>query len=375
MKKTIILGIFTLFIGLVSNAQTSYKDWKKQKDKAYENWQGNQNWQKKYFVWQQKADADFKRWKKENDLDENDTKNNDWLHTPPSKKNTGIYPDKKLAILDDRDAKTSDAPKKTQKTDENNRKANVKYNTDDVAVVKPTVLSDVKIWVVIVGVADYTQKKSKLKYADDDAYKIYGFFKSPEGGAVPEKRIALLIDEEANGKKIKVQLKSFSEKAAEDDVLLFYFSGHGVPNARLGVDFHENDQSVIAHQFLKSTLENSNAKYKYCIIDACHSGSLSKEKNESFYTDLKTQKSNFISILSSKGEETSLEASGKRQGVFSYFFIKGLYGAADYNQDKVIGITELFDFTRKKVKQYTHNKQTPIITGDYKHRMPIALIR
>lgn len=377
MKKyTLLASLFCFSIGLTSKAQVSYRQWKEIADKKYETWQRNQNWQKKYFVWQQKADKDFERWKKQSGWKENEKKDDDWLNTAPEstdKKTEEIYPDKKVTYLQDDPSPSTPLPKK--KITPTKESTAVTYAQSNTSFVKPTILSNVNIWVVIVGVSDYVKKSAKLNYSDDDAYKIYGFFKSPEGGAVPEKRIALLIDEEANGKKIKEKLKNFSEKAGKEDVLLFYFSGHGIPNAVLGVDFHKNNESVIAHQFLKSTIEKSKAKYKYCIIDACHSGSLSQENSEAFYTNLSNQKDNFISILSSKGEETSLEASGKRQGVFSYFFIKGLYGEADYNKDKVIGITELFDFTRKNVKDYTNNRQTPLITGSYNHTMPIALIR
>ena len=55
---------------------------------------------------------------------------------------------------------------------------------------------DVKIWAVIVGIADYTHMPA-LHYTDDDAYKYYSFLKSPEGGAVPDRQIKLLIDDMA----------------------------------------------------------------------------------------------------------------------------------------------------------------------------------
>ena len=44
---------------------------------------------------------------------------------------------------------------------------------------------EVMIWSVIVGISKYEHMPS-LKYADDDAYRIYAFLKSPEGGALPD---------------------------------------------------------------------------------------------------------------------------------------------------------------------------------------------
>ncbi len=44
----------------------------------------------------------------------------------------------------------------------------------------------VKIWAVIVGVGRYTSMPS-LKFTDDDAFRVYSFLKSPEGGALPDR--------------------------------------------------------------------------------------------------------------------------------------------------------------------------------------------
>ena len=49
---------------------------------------------------------------------------------------------------------------------------------------------DIQVWAVIIGVAAYDHMPA-LRYTDDDAYRMYAFFKSPEGGALdddPERR-------------------------------------------------------------------------------------------------------------------------------------------------------------------------------------------
>ena len=61
--------------------------------------------------------------------------------------------------------------------------------------------SDIKVWAVIIGVADYSHMPA-LKYTDDDAYRMYAFLKSPEGGALKDEQIKILIDENATKEKI-----------------------------------------------------------------------------------------------------------------------------------------------------------------------------
>ncbi|NJN77384.1 MAG: hypothetical protein HC803_02880 [Saprospiraceae bacterium] len=87
-----------------------------------------------------------------------------------------------------------------------------------------------KIWAVIVGVANYPNIKS-LNYTDDDAYRVANFLQRPEGGAVPDEQIRILIDESATKSKILYETRSLFDKADADDVILFYFSGHGMEGA------------------------------------------------------------------------------------------------------------------------------------------------
>jgi hypothetical protein len=38
-------------------------------------------------------------------------------------------------------------------------------------------VANMRIWAVVVGVADYQSQNSKLNYTDDDAYRMYAFYK------------------------------------------------------------------------------------------------------------------------------------------------------------------------------------------------------
>ena len=80
-------------------------------------------------------------------------------------------------------------------------------------------------------------------------------------------------------------------------------------------------------------------------------------------------------IMSSKSDETSLESSGLRQGVFSHFLIRGLKGEADTNGNRIISVQELYDFIGENVRTYTGMRQSPVIKGDYDGKMTVAVIR
>jgi hypothetical protein len=234
-----------------------------------------------------------------------------------------------------------------------------------------------KIWSVIIGVAAY-RDMPVLRFTDDDAYRIYAFLKSPEGGAVQDEQIRILIDEGATRSNIMSAMREVFDKAGPNDFVLLYFSGHGLPGAFLPIDFNGNDNKVF-HYEINEMLKRSKARYKLCIADACHSGGMlaarSVESNIStFYQQLAQAQPGTALIMSSKSEETSLEASGLRQGVFSHFLIRGLKGEADRNRDTKVTIEELFNFVYDNVRKFTGNMQSPIIRGDHDPNMIVSFI-
>ncbi len=239
--------------------------------------------------------------------------------------------------------------------------------------------SDVKIWAVVVGVARYTHMPV-LKYTDDDAYQIYAFLKSPEGGALRDEQIRVLIDEEATRLNVLTEMRQTFLKADENDVVIFYFSGHGLPGSFLPVDF-DGFNNKLRHEDIKSIFAKTRAKHKVCFADACHSGSLMASKAvvsetlEKYYKAFETSQGGTALLVSSKSDEYSLEDMGLRQGIFSHFLIKGLKGEADRNRNNIVTIQELFDYIYVKVKNYTANAQTPTITGKYDALMPVAAVR
>ncbi len=239
--------------------------------------------------------------------------------------------------------------------------------------------AEVKIWAVIVGVSRYEHMPS-LKYSDDDAYKIYAFLKSPEGGALPDEQIRLLIDEDATRNNILKALNEVSLKADENDVVMMYFSGHGLEGTFIPIDYN-GYQNALKHDEIRELFNRSSAKHKVCYADACHSGSLLAAKSpfaselNYFYDELDKSSGGTAFMMSSKSKEYSLEDGGLRQGIFSHYLIRGLKGEADINKNKTITIRELFDWVSKNVKEYTGNAQSPLIAGDYDENMPVGFVR
>lgn len=239
-----------------------------------------------------------------------------------------------------------------------------------------------KIWAVIVGVSSYNHMPV-LRYTDDDAYRIYAFLKSPEGGALADEQIRILVDEDATHRNITSAMRTIFGKAGPNDMILLYFSGHGLKDSFLPIDYNGYNNKLY-HSEVNDILKTSRARYKLCIADACHSGNLLAMKGaqaevqqiiSSYYQNLARSAPGTALIMSSKSHETSLESSGLRQGVFTHFLIRGLKGEANGNRDSYVSVTELFNYVQQNVRAYTSNRQSPVIQGDYDRNMPVAGVR
>lgn len=237
-----------------------------------------------------------------------------------------------------------------------------------------------KTWALIIGVSSYRHMPA-LRFPDDDAYRLFAFLKSPQGGAVPDERMQILIDEDATRKNIMHAMEGLFLRAGPEDLVILYFSGHGLPGAFLPIDY-DGLSNTITHQEIKRMLDLSPAGYKLCLADACHSGGLLAARGgqlpdvlSRYYENLSKTRPGTALIMSSKAEETSLESSGLRQGVFSHFLLRGLKGEADSDRDGVVRIQELYQYIDQQVNAYTRHQQSPVIQGDYDQRMPVAVLR
>lgn len=241
--------------------------------------------------------------------------------------------------------------------------------------------NEVKVWAVVVGCAFYQNMKA-LRYTDDDAYQVYAFLKSIEGGALSDQQVKVLIDERATRANILAAMEDTYRKADENDLILFYFSGHGLPGAFLPIDY-DGVANALEHTEVHKALGQSRSRHKLVIADACHSGSLASRGGvadnrralEEYYGALTDASASTALMMSSRGEEISMEDGGLRSGVFSHYLIKGLKGEADSNRDQLVSVKELFDYVYREVRGYTSNVQTPTLTGRFDARMPVSVVR
>ncbi len=225
------------------------------------------------------------------------------------------------------------------------------------------------VYGVFVGVEKYDGTVMNLTASVDDAERMYRFFLD----YVDADNLVLLTDKQATKQKILHAMETLFKKAKTDDLVVFYFSGHGAP----GMFCPHNIKGGVMglwHTEIKALFKRCKANTKLCIADACFAGSI-KGKASSSQQVSAASSSNVIIFMSSRDNEVSIENPYQYTGVFTKYLLQGLQGNADSNKDGIVNAYELYVYVRRNVRQATNSKQTPVMFGSYQKYVPIITYR
>jgi hypothetical protein len=257
-------------------------------------------------------------------------------------------------------------------------------------------------WAVIIGVSEYQDGTiGNLQYADDDARAVYNFFRSEQAGmgGIPESNIRLLVNEDATARNIRSAMTTFLRQSTPDDVIFIYIAGHGAPDP-----YRPDDLYILAHDTeiediaatgvnmndVNRAIQDAYAYNKVLITDACHSAGVgsgtralsNNQINAAFLDYMNNSSGGFVAFTASESNQLSQEGEqfGGGHGVFTYYFLEGLRGAADLPEhggdgDLVVTLGELMEYTRDRVRRQTRNAQIPTISlTTYDRFWPMAAV-
>jgi uncharacterized caspase-like protein len=248
-------------------------------------------------------------------------------------------------------------------------------------------------WAVVVGVSEYEDSRiPSLRYAARDAQVFHDWLVAPTGGRYAPSKVKLLLNRNATNEKIKDALFNWLKQAIEEDVVVIYFAGHGSPespesvqnlfllptNARYDniavTGFPMWDVETALKRFIK-------ARRVVIIADACHAAGVGQSFDVAVRADRGLQINPISSglqglsdvgegvcvISASRDREFSQEGRewGGGHGVFSYYLLEGLKGAADFDRSGSVSVGEVTVFVSQQVRRATRNAQNPIVAGRF----------
>lgn len=219
------------------------------------------------------------------------------------------------------------------------------------------IILEAKTYVVSVGISHYKNINS-LVLPDKDAKSISNLYKQKT------KDVILITGKYATKGKILKSLRDQFARASSNDMIIFYFSGHGYPGGICPYDMTNDIRTGLSYKEIKAILKKSKAKNKIIIADACFSGGLRVGAQSSGSADNDKDKS-VILFLSSRSNETSGENTLLSNGYFTKALVRGLKGGADVNRDKLITAKEIFTFVSNDVQKKTKSQQHPVMWGKF----------
>ncbi len=219
--------------------------------------------------------------------------------------------------------------------------------------------TNAKIYLVSAGITDYPGTDMDLHVCANDARCIKQLY--DKNSAVES---IVLLNKQATKENIISSMRSLFKKASARDIVVFYYSGHGVAGGL------QTYNGILTYQRIRNAYSESNSKNKMMFIDACFAGDIRRNKRD---TSAQSKQSNVMLFLSSRGTETSLEDPKLPNSIFTYSLINGLKGLADVNRDRTVTAKELFDYVSADVQRRSNREQHPVMWGNFSKTMPVMV--
>lgn len=224
---------------------------------------------------------------------------------------------------------------------------------------------------VIIGNKDY-EKAPDVDFALNDAAIVRNYVERSLGYQseniiyIEDAKQSDLVGIFGNEQNYKGRLFDYTRKGLSE--VFIYYSGHGAPDPEskqgfiVPVDCDPNRVSLngysisMLYQNIDKIAREKDLIQVTIVLDACFSGN---SESGSLLTNISPV---YISVdkqgltypnssifTSATGDQVSTWYREKKQGLFTYFFLKGLQGEADFNKDGTITTEELYQFTADEV--------------------------
>ncbi len=244
-------------------------------------------------------------------------------------------------------------------------------------------------YALVIGNSEYQDSRlAGLVKPGQDARGLAEVLRSPAIGAFDEVR--LLVDEPEA--VVRRAISRFFAQRSRHDLLLLYFSGHGVLDDEGQLYFAVRDTehdalsaTAVAASFVRQEMNRSPSRRQVLILDCCNSGSFGKGAKGP--GDLAGAAAAFEvsgygrAVLTATDSiqyawENDQLIGNAEHSVFTHFLIEGLQtGAADNegDADGQTALDELFHYARTRIRAASV-RQTPTLSID-KLTDPLILAR
>ncbi len=229
---------------------------------------------------------------------------------------------------------------------------------------------------VIIGIGKYSDIP-EAQFAERDAEAVKRHLLAL---GFPSRNVVHLSGEKAGYKAIEKFVETWLPRNADaDSRVFFYFSGHGAPDSVSGRSYllpYDGDPNFLENTGypvprLYEKLSALKAKEVFVVMDACFSGAggrsvLAKGARPLVMkADTTAVPPNLTVFAAAAGEQITSTLDDQGHGTFTYFFLKGLGGAAKDGSGAVTA-RSLHDYLKPKVQDAARRQnrdQEPVLHG------------
>jgi len=226
---------------------------------------------------------------------------------------------------------------------------------------------------LIIGNSRYDDSSlGRLKAPELDVQELEGVLKAPDVGHFDE--VTTLLNEGCAS--VRKAIARFYDQRQRDDLLLLYFSGHGVKDEQghLYLALRDTESGLLAGTaietaFISGRMDRSFSKSQVLVLDCCHSGAFAHGTKAAQGVSVGTAEAfegtGLGRVILTATDSTQYAWEGDQiigdapNSLFTHFLIEGLKtGAADRDDDGAVTVDELYDYVREQVVNSTP-RQTP----------------
>ncbi len=218
---------------------------------------------------------------------------------------------------------------------------------------------------LLIGVSEYEPGLNPLPSAVRDVEAVYGVLLHSEMGGFAASDITLLKNPERQ--VVEMAIETLFSGRHKDDLLLLYFSGHGIKDDRGRLYLATRNTSKtqqgelirstsVSANFIHDRMSESRSRRQVVILDSCFSGAFAEgmSAKDDGMIDIREQLGGEgrAVLTSSTSTQYSFEQEGQDLSIYTRFLIEGIKsGEADRDQDEFISIDELHEYASQKVRE------------------------
>jgi formylglycine-generating enzyme required for sulfatase activity len=235
-------------------------------------------------------------------------------------------------------------------------------------------------YALLIGISNYTKGLDLLPSAVKDVDALQQVLLNPEIGDFADGDVVVLKDAEKGA--IETAIYHLFANRKPNDLLLLYFSGHGVTDDRRDFYFTGISTSkealpptAVSSVYVQSEMDRSRSQRQVAILDCCHSGAFPKgmKAKDIGTVDIKLGGEGRAILTAADSSQYAFEQEGFELSLYTHFLVEGLKtGAADRDEDGDVSVDELHVYVEGKVKS-VNNSMSPKFFGQKEgHRIVLA---